>query len=639
MSEELDRFEDEEQRLGGLFAAVQPPESMRRWDCAPLPSARARRWGSRLLAGLIGSPGERRLRPLAAALVVPVAVLAVGGGVGLRAHFTSTAGSGDGPPARENAAMAFDAARGEMVMFGGRDTSRRSLDDTWTWDGDSWTEQHPATSPPGADAVAMGYDDQRHEVVLFESGGLPMFGNSLSTAVRTWAWDGSTWTPVATKHVPDVFAPAMALDPERHQLLLVGGANAQNPEMANQPRPVFQGGVVSGSNQMILPPPRPAGTPAPLSSRPPQPIHVEISGSEGGQLINRNEMVTWLWSGSDWLLQRSRPASGDLLSPLSPAWDSSAHRVVMVSMGELAQCRVTGTVQAIPAPRTVVVSPTPGFTRYAPLPSTPLVTPILPSSCTAPRPYDSMPVHEWSWDGSQWQAVQLGASKPPQRLLSDPAHGGVVGVGSAGLSRWDGSAKRWTLMRFPAGLANRSNAAIAADSERHQLVLFGGQTFAGVLAADTWTWDGSTWTHRAGDVPPPSTPRPLPSLQSIVQATPAGCTGPVPVPVVSVASAPQGVVITIRHYGAPAPCPVTAQLEDATTGTPLDVLGNGQVLSTSQVQTLRWLDWCGSAQEARLTLRSGGASVSTPLAQVPPCTDRLKPSVLAAVEPGATLIP
>ena len=44
--------------------------------------------------------------------------------------------------------MAYDAAAGTVVLFGG---ANFHLFDTWTWNGTTWTEQHPAPArPPGA---------------------------------------------------------------------------------------------------------------------------------------------------------------------------------------------------------------------------------------------------------------------------------------------------------------------------------------------------------------------------------------------------------------------------------------------------------------------------------------------------------
>src|SRR5215472_5213859 len=51
------------------------------------------------------------------------------------------------PPARAQAMMAYDAATGNVVLFGGGN-NRGGLSDTWTWNGSTWTKQNPAAHPP-----------------------------------------------------------------------------------------------------------------------------------------------------------------------------------------------------------------------------------------------------------------------------------------------------------------------------------------------------------------------------------------------------------------------------------------------------------------------------------------------------------
>src|SRR5207244_114050 len=48
------------------------------------------------------------------------------------------------PSARQGAAMAYDAAHQQIVLFGGSNNASGGLGDTWTWDGSDWTEQSPA---------------------------------------------------------------------------------------------------------------------------------------------------------------------------------------------------------------------------------------------------------------------------------------------------------------------------------------------------------------------------------------------------------------------------------------------------------------------------------------------------------------
>ena len=78
------------------------------------------------------------------------------------------------PSARAAASMAYDAATGTVVLFGGQDNAGRFLGDTWVWNGTTWTRQHPATSPPARSDTSMAYDAATGTVVLFGGvGGIP----------------------------------------------------------------------------------------------------------------------------------------------------------------------------------------------------------------------------------------------------------------------------------------------------------------------------------------------------------------------------------------------------------------------------------------------------------------------------------
>ena len=92
------------------------------------------------------------------------------------------------PPYRANAGSAFDSVRNETVVFGG-DGAGTARGDTWVWNGRSWTQKSPVTSPSARWSAAMVFDVASSQVVLF--GGRTASGTMLSD---TWVWNGSTWT-------------------------------------------------------------------------------------------------------------------------------------------------------------------------------------------------------------------------------------------------------------------------------------------------------------------------------------------------------------------------------------------------------------------------------------------------------------
>jgi hypothetical protein len=124
--------------------------------------------------------------------------------------------------------MAYDEARQEVVLFG-------SVSDTWVWNGSAWTQRtnaaDPVTgepplgvpAPPERAGHAMAYDAARREVVLFGGfGGNPVPG----VLGDTWVWDGTTWTQRTPSASPGPRAGhAMAYDPIRQRVILFGGVD------------------------------------------------------------------------------------------------------------------------------------------------------------------------------------------------------------------------------------------------------------------------------------------------------------------------------------------------------------------------------------------------------------------------------
>ena len=87
----------------------------------------------------------------------------------------------DGPPVRYDHAMAYDSARDVVVLFGGYDIDNDIYyDDTWEWDGvdRTWTLVTPVTTiPPPRFQHAMAYDADRGVVVMFGGNAGPRLGD------------------------------------------------------------------------------------------------------------------------------------------------------------------------------------------------------------------------------------------------------------------------------------------------------------------------------------------------------------------------------------------------------------------------------------------------------------------------------
>ena len=119
--------------------------------------------------------------------------------------------------------MAYDAAAGNIVLFGGASSTGTFLNETWTWDGTTWTQQSPSVSPPTRSSqMGMVYDAGTPTVVLF--GG----NNSASAGVLgdTWTWNGvtKTWTQQNPTTSPSPRGAPMAYDAATQTVVLFGGS-------------------------------------------------------------------------------------------------------------------------------------------------------------------------------------------------------------------------------------------------------------------------------------------------------------------------------------------------------------------------------------------------------------------------------
>jgi hypothetical protein len=132
-----------------------------------------------------------------------------------------------GPPMSYHHVMAFDEARGVAVVYGGYcggTCSTATVDETWEWDGVSWTQRFSTVTPGtayglGIVGAAMAYDTREEVCILF--GGY--CGMNCQTA-ETWQWDGNQWMPLFPMHRPPIRAEhTMTYDRDRGVIVMFGG--------------------------------------------------------------------------------------------------------------------------------------------------------------------------------------------------------------------------------------------------------------------------------------------------------------------------------------------------------------------------------------------------------------------------------
>ena len=131
------------------------------------------------------------------------------------ANWTLLANSG--PPGWYGLAMAYDSARDVLVVRGGV-----SAPETWEWDGSTWTRRFSTREPAGRLLPSMAYDSARERVVLF--GGQAGGAGGWKFLNDVWEWDGTNWTKrPAPVRPPPRNAQGMAYDVQRERMVMFGG--------------------------------------------------------------------------------------------------------------------------------------------------------------------------------------------------------------------------------------------------------------------------------------------------------------------------------------------------------------------------------------------------------------------------------
>ena len=322
-------------------------------------------------------------RRLVACAVVLAAVMSACG-----AQTTAVAPTSGVPPTpRIGASVVYDEAQARMVLFGGG-VSAPLHNDTWTWDGRTWTQQHPSVSPPGRQQAVFVYDAAHRVSVLFGGMGFGSGTHPVPIALAdTWTWNGRTWSSQHPQHSPQLtfnWPASMGFDPVTRNVILYGFGTDYKPQTWSW----------NGSNWSELnPPDSPASSGTMFSDgrrlfvvAPPfQPV--------GGRYLNQ----TWRWEGGDWKLLSLR---NDMPEPgvFAAAYDKK-HGQLIAYDGDTWSFDGVGWTRLHPLTR----PPGFGYTVYFGSRQQ-----VVSWGDMFGSPNNDM----WAWDGSNWTLVQKGTASP-----------------------------------------------------------------------------------------------------------------------------------------------------------------------------------------------------------------------------------
>jgi len=379
------------------------------------------------------------------------------------------------PPRRQSHAVAYDAVRGKVVLFGGSDPIYgQLLGDTWEWDGSSWTRRCDGVpsddvcleQPSARERHAMAFDPVTGNMVLF--GGSTGVNNG-----ETWEWDGATWERRYPANAPSARRDhAMAADPGKGTVVLFGGytstRNGETWEWNGYDWTRRCDGVPAGDTCPSQPTARFNHSLAYDNAR----GNVVLFAGSAASVSDE----TWEWDGSAWALKTPADPESDgnpsARTGHGAAFDVARGVLVVFGGSDGANCDGSG---------------------------------------------DTRCHGTWEWDGTSWakripadpEADENPSARTGAMMVYDNARkrsvlfGGWVGADNDETWEYDGT--RWT-RKTPADPESDGNPsartfhAMAFDTFRSVTVLFGGHDTA--PDGETWEWNGTSWNRRCDGNPP-----------------------------------------------------------------------------------------------------------------------------------------
>jgi hypothetical protein len=460
------------------------------------------------------------------------------------------------PLRRDSPQLVDDAATGNLVLFGGficEGASCYPVNDTWTFDGSTWTQDHPQHSPSARYFASIAYDPAAGDVVLFGGFACLDAACSTTTAVNdTWTWDGTDWTersagdPTGVTTPSPRYSAAMAADPKGH-VVLFGGCLASCPAEGSDTW-AWNGASWSLQLPAASPSPRAAASMAYDAATLTTVLFGGSPPTATGLTTASDDGDTWTWDGSHWL-QQTPASSPSTREAAGMTYDANRNLVVLFGGYDESQSAdinafhhdtwtwdgstwTDATVSSLPqAARGSGAAVTYGATTLTDASQNWTVNQWLGDTVSAGGGTGIVGGNTATtltltaaWGGGQ-PADGTAYAVNPLPLAESP---GVAYVTSSGKTVMIGGHQfllfafncgncgsltdekyTWTLdaggwSRLPTTWPEeRSDAVFVYDSTTHSAVLNGGfcTAVATLYCTDTWTWDGLRWTQQTGARP------------------------------------------------------------------------------------------------------------------------------------------
>jgi len=301
--------------------------------------------------------------------------------------------------------------------------------------------QSPGPAPAPRGGHAMVYDSNKGLALMFGGGSRQQSFNDL------WAWNGERWQELAGSGPTPRDSAAFVYDSKRNQAIVVGGRSAKGlvDDTWEWDGTLWHQRTVSGPGLRLH--------------------HFAAFDTRRGRLVLYGGLKpiektverltdTWEWDGVSWT---RRDTEGFAAFPSSIAYDEARGQVVVIAV-----------------------------------------------DATTP-PDGERPSAMWAWDGAHWTRVSAAFGEPslsPSQPLSAGPNGllildGAMHKGNVAITwLWQGG--RWQRSDAAAPAPQRVSHAMAYDTRRKRVVMFGGHAGFmpgrnGEMFGDTWEFTGTAW--------------------------------------------------------------------------------------------------------------------------------------------------
>ncbi len=407
--------------------------------------------------------------------------------------------STSGPSSRVHSVAAYDPVRRRTVLFGGRGSGTTMFDETWEWDGLSWTLRSLPNRPSARSVCGMVYDSARARMVLF--GGV---SPSVTALGETWEYDGTTWTLRSSGGPQPREWPGMAYDSARQLTVMFGGSSTSGVAFNE----TWEWNGASGTWTFRNIPGPSERSLKNLAYDAARGVVVCFGGYGSGAFRADH----WEYDGTAWTQRTLAMPTPRFSHPL--VYDPAQQRVLF--FGGEAQSGLTAETWSFSNARWKPVSG-PQLPRYRAnglLAVAPGEQGLVLYGGTSDTPATAAMNDTWLHTSGVWGEIRpinspltgLYALAACDRVSTGQLRpflfGGLSATQVAQRNSYEFDGQSWLATSINTGPSARHSTRVVFDSSNSRVLLFGGRT-GGTALGDLWKWEFGQWSPIVASGPSP----------------------------------------------------------------------------------------------------------------------------------------